>query len=63
MATATAPPPGAEPVPHRFTVTDYFRMAEAGIPAADDRVTPLTFPELAVVVTDLLPPGAPEPEG
>ena len=38
MATATVPPAAAEPRPHRFTVADYYRMAEAGILSEDDRV-------------------------
>lgn len=40
MATATAPPAPAAPeqVPHRFTVADYYRMAEAGIFDEDARV-------------------------
>ncbi len=32
-------------------------------PGRDARVVPLTFPELALAVADLLPPGGPEPEG
>jgi Uma2 family endonuclease len=38
MATATAPPAAADLPPHRFTVADYYRMAEAGLLDEDDRV-------------------------
>jgi Uma2 family endonuclease len=38
MATATVPPAAAELRPYRFTVADYYRMAEAGILTEDDRV-------------------------
>ena len=30
-----------EPQPRRFTVTDYYRMADAGILGPDDRVEPI----------------------
>jgi hypothetical protein len=51
MATATAPPAAAL-APHRFTVADYYRMAEAGILAEDDRVE-----LLAGQVVDMSPIG------
>ncbi len=38
MAAATAPAPAAAPAPHRFTVAEYYRMAEVGILGEDDRV-------------------------
>jgi Uma2 family endonuclease len=38
MATATAPPAAADLAPHRFTASEYYRMAEAGILGEDDRV-------------------------
>jgi len=38
MATATVPPATPALAPHRFTVADYYRMAEAGLFDEDDRV-------------------------
>ena len=38
MATATALPAVSALAPHRFTVAEYYRMAEAGILREDDRV-------------------------
>jgi Uma2 family endonuclease len=38
MATATAPPAAAEPVPHRFTAAAYYQMLRTGILHEDDRV-------------------------
>jgi Uma2 family endonuclease len=54
MATATAPPTAAGLVPHRFTVADYSRMAEAGILDEDDRVE-----LLGGQVVDMSPIGPP----
>jgi Uma2 family endonuclease len=54
VATATAPPAAAELRPHRFTVADYYRMAESGILTEDDRVE-----LLGGQVVDMSPIGPP----
>jgi Uma2 family endonuclease len=57
MATTEAPPRTTIRAPHRFTVDEYHRMADAGILTPDDRVELLDG-----VVVDMSPIGDPHVE-